>query len=153
MLGRPAASPLFWLPLFSPDLIMTAPTVLLVDEDLDSLTIYSLMLEHHGYRVLRARGAEDAILLIADTLPDIVVTELRVAAYGGISLAEHLKRESRTARVPILAVTSFPVRSGWHTSGLASCDTYLAKPCAPSRLLAEVERCVAPLLQGKLPLA
>jgi DNA-binding response OmpR family regulator len=132
---------------------MPTHTVLLVDEDLDSLTIYSLMLEHHGYRVLRAHGGEDAIRLTSDTLPDVVVTELRVAVSEGLSLAEHLKRDSRTAGVPILAVTSFPVRSGWHASGLAACDSYLAKPCAPSRLLAEVERCVSSLIQGNLPLS
>jgi two-component system, cell cycle response regulator DivK len=131
---------------------MANPTVLLVDDDFDSLTIYALMLEHHGYRVLRARGGEDALRLMADTLPDVVVTELRISASEGLSLAEHLKRDSRTAGVPVLAVTSFPVRSGWHASGLAVCDTYLSKPCAPSRLLAEVERCVSPLLQGDLPL-
>jgi DNA-binding response OmpR family regulator len=131
---------------------MSTPTVLLVDDDLDSLTIYSLMLEHHGYRVLRARGGEDAIRLTLETLPDVVVTELRVSTSEGVSLAEHLRRDSRTAEVPILAVTSFPVRSGSHASGLAACDRYLAKPCAPSRLLVEVERCVSSTLQGNLPL-
>jgi two-component system, cell cycle response regulator DivK len=132
---------------------MATPTVLLVDDDPDSLTIYTLMLEHHGYRVLRARGGEDALRLTTDTLPDVVVTELRISASDGLSLAEHLRRDSRTARVPILAVTSFPVRSGWHASGLAACDSYIAKPCSPSRLLAEVEKCVVPLLQGDLPLS
>lgn len=119
---------------------MTMRTVLLVDEDLDSLNIYSLMLEHHGYQVLRARGSDEALRLTTAHVPDVVVTELHVSGVMGRSLAEHLKRDSRTASVPILAVTSFPVRSGRQSAGLAVCDAYLAKPCSPSRLLREVER-------------
>ncbi|CAN5786129.1 response regulator [soil metagenome] len=115
-------------------------TVLLVDRDPDSLTIYSLILEHHGYRVLLAQNGEEAFRIAAAQRPDVVVTELHIPGIEGQTLSEYLKRDSRTAGVPILAVTSFPVSSGRHESGLAVCDGYLAKPCAPSRLLVEVER-------------
>jgi two-component system, cell cycle response regulator DivK len=119
---------------------MTPRTVLLVDEDQDSLNIYSLMLEHHGYRVLRACGGDEGFLIASTERPDVVVTELHVSGVDGRSLAEQLKRDKRTARLPLVAVTSFPVRSGRHTSGLAVCDARLSKPCSPSRLLREVER-------------
>jgi DNA-binding response OmpR family regulator len=119
---------------------MTTRTILIVDEDTDSLNIYSLMLEHHGYRVLRARGGDEAYRLASMEMPDLVVTELLVSDVEGRSLAELLKSDDRTTRVPLLAVTTFPVRSGRPTSGLAACDAFLAKPCAPSRLLEEVER-------------
>jgi two-component system, cell cycle response regulator DivK len=118
-------------------------TVLLVDQDPDSLTVYSLFLEHHGYRVLLAQNGDEAFRIAAAQLPDVVITELYIPGIEGQTLSEYLKRDARTAAVPILAVTSFPISSARHASGLAACDGYLAKPCAPSRLLVEVERWVS----------
>jgi len=116
------------------------PTVLLVDQDPDSLTVYSLMLEHHGYRVVLAQNGDEALRIATAQPPDVVVMELYLPPIEGQSLSEYLKRDSRTAGVPILAVTSLSVSQDLYETGLSACDGYLAKPCAPSRLLAEVER-------------
>jgi chemosensory pili system protein ChpA (sensor histidine kinase/response regulator) len=132
---------------------MNPRTVLLVDEDLDSLNIYSLILEHHGYRVLRARGGDEGYQLAASELPDVVVTELHLSSVQGRSLAEQLRHDARTAVLPLVAVTSFPVKSGRHTSGLAACDAHLAKPCSPSRMLREVERWATRIHAEPLPTA
>ncbi len=132
---------------------MSPRTVLLVDEDQDSLNIYSMILEHNGYRVLRARGGDEGFQLAASELPDVVVTELHLSGVEGRSLAEQLKIDARTAALPLVAVTSFPVKSGGHTSGLAACDARLAKPCSPSRLLREVERWSVRVRSEPLPTA
>jgi two-component system, cell cycle response regulator DivK len=131
---------------------MTTRTVLLVDEDQDSLTIYSLMLEHHGYRVIPARHGQEAFALADGELPDVVVTELHVSGVDGLSLAEQLKRNPRTVGIPLLAVTSFPVKTGHHAAALAACDVHLSKPCSPSRLLAEVERLTARMPAASIPM-
>lgn len=117
---------------------MPSRTVLLVDPDGDSLTIYSLILEHHGYRVLRARTPEDGLRLAIEQRPDVVVAELFLAPVEGKPLPDRLRQEAWSAGVPIVALSTLALAQT--RAGLGVCDGYLLKPCVPTRLLAEVER-------------
>jgi two-component system, cell cycle response regulator DivK len=118
---------------------MSNITVLLVDPDPDSLIIYTLMLEHHGYSVLRAGGASEGYRVARDSQPAVVITEIHLPGDSD-PLSRQLKADPATARTPVIAVTSLPVRPGRHAEALAACDGVLAKPCVPSRLLEEVRK-------------
>src|SRR5690606_16450194 len=69
---------------------MAASTVLLIDNDQDSITIYSLILRHHGYEVVPATDGETGLRLALELKPDIVVTELFLPQLQGPSLLEGL---------------------------------------------------------------
>lgn len=118
---------------------MPPQTVLLVDRDLDSLNIYSLMLEHHGYRVVRADSDEGGFRAACDAEPSLVITELFLSGSApGALLVERLKQDPRTLHLPVLAVSTRTVAPNHPL--LDACDTYLSKPCVPTRLLQEVQR-------------
>ena len=114
-------------------------TVLLVDEDRDSLAIYSMILEHHGFHVLRAPTEDDGFRAACEDDPDLVVTELFVLHRPPREcLAERLRGDPRTAHLPLVALSTVALLSD-HPA-LRVCDSYLSKPCVPSRLLREVQR-------------
>lgn len=117
-------------------------TVLLVDPDQDSRAIYATLLRHCGYRVLVATDGVAGILLAREHRPDLIVTELFVSSARGWKVPEMLKRDPRTAEIPILALTAYAFTSDEERAYSAGCRGFLPKPCEPSRLLAEVQRFV-----------
>jgi two-component system, cell cycle response regulator DivK len=123
---------------------MSPKTVLLVEDSEDTRDIYGTMLQHHGYRVLEAASGEDGIRMAKSELPDIIVMNLSLPEVDGISAAHTLKRDAQTGRIPIIACTGFVVEDGGDQAEDAGCDSYLEKPCEPTRILEEVQRFIGP---------
>ena len=122
----------------------TAPeTVLIIDPDPDSRYMYAALLRHHGFRVVEASNGADGIMAACAVPPDLIITELLVPSGTGWKVPKLLKRDPRTAGIPILALTSRVVPGGRERALAAGCERYLAKPCEPSRLLGEVQELLA----------
>jgi DNA-binding response OmpR family regulator len=127
---------------------MDGPTVLLIDSDRDSLNIYSLILRHHGFRVLLAEDGDAGIALACESQPDLIVLEPFVPGVRGLPLLELLRDEERTARLRVLLVTSVPSMVDRLTTVVPWADRYLVKPCQPRYFLAEVQRRLEPALSA-----
>lgn len=126
---------------------MNTPTVLLIDGDSDSLTIYSLILEHHGFTVLRAVDGDEGFRMACEHRPTLVVLEPYVPTSGDHPIMELLHLDDRTTGLPVLLVTAVPGL----LEGLArerEAGGYLTKPCQPRRFLAEVQRRLEPPILG-----
>lgn len=119
------------------------PVVLLVDPDKDNRQIYATWLRHCGYGVLEAKNGVEGILLAREHQPDVIVTELFVPTTRGWKVPEVLKRDPRTAKIPILALTAYAFATDEERAWSAGCDGFLSKPCEPSRVAEEVRRLVA----------
>lgn len=115
---------------------MPPQKVLLVDRDRDSLAIYTLMLEHHGYQVIAAANMPSAIRGAMEERPDVVIADRFTLLLDEVPLESWLDADERTAHLPVITLDSAPlptVRSVRTERGYA-----LAKPCEPSRLLGAV---------------
>jgi CheY-like chemotaxis protein len=121
---------------------MSPATVLLIDNDEDSVTIYSMILEHHGYRVLHAGDGESGLRLAREARPDLVISELFLTRLTEPTVAEMLRSDERTAHLPLILLDSISAYQPEVLDRLQRC-TRLTKPCEPSRLLGEVERLLA----------
>lgn len=116
--------------------------VLLVDRDTDSLAIYTLILEHHGFQVLAAVDVSTGLRLAERERPDVVVADRLTLRLGESPLELGLYCDERTARLPVITLDSAPmptVRSVRTERGYE-----LAKPCEPSRLLGAVRSLLEP---------
>lgn len=116
-----------------------APSVLLIDSDADSITIYSLILQHHGYEVLAARDSESGFRMALDRRPDLVISEMFLPPLEGRPLVEKLRENEVTARTPMILLDSI-ASYGNEVGDFGSSAMRLTKPCEPSRLVVEVER-------------
>lgn len=119
--------------------------VLIIDPDPDSRCIYATLLRHLGYRVAEARNGVHGILAAREQQPDLIVTELFVPSGRGWKVPELLKRDPRTAEIPIVALTAHALPGDEERALSAGCDRYLAKPCEPLRLLQEIRRMLRPV--------
>jgi two-component system, cell cycle response regulator DivK len=123
-------------------------TVLLVEDSDDTREIYTTILRHHGYRVVEASTGPDGITTAKSELPDVIVMNVGLPGIDGLSATHMLKQDSATAGIPIIACTAFVVEDGGDTAEQAGCDSYLEKPCDPTRVLAEVQRFIGPARAG-----
>ena len=113
---------------------MAGKRILVVDDDPDVRLLFRLIFESVGYQVDEARNGVAALILIKDSLPDLVVTDMVMPDMDGLELIRRLRADVRTAQLPILAVTAH-ARSRDLASGA---DQVLDKPIDRSRLLATV---------------
>ena len=80
--------------------------VLVVDDDPKAVEIISTYLEHANHTVLRAYSGSEAIHIAKSQTPDLIVLDLMMPEISGFEVVEDLKLDKRTAKIPIIIVTS-----------------------------------------------
>ena len=116
------------------------PANILVVEDEPAIQeLIAANLLHAGHHVLRANDAEEAALLVRDTLPDVVLLDWMLPGMTGLELARRLRAEERTAEVPIIMLTARGEEMD-RVSGLeAGVDDYVVKPFSTRELVARIK--------------
>ena len=114
-------------------------TILVVEDEPSIQELIAASLQHSGHRAMRADSAEEAVRLVNETLPDVVLLDWMLPGMSGIQYARRLRSEERTRDLPIIMLTA---RSEEHdkVAGLeAGADDYLTKPFSPRELLARIK--------------
>lgn len=117
-------------------------TVLIVEDNEDNRIVYSTILRHHGFRVCEALDGEEGIDKARRELPDIILMDISIPVIDGWQVTETLKRETATKGIPIIALTAHAMPGDRQRAMAVGCDGYLAKPCEPRAVLAEVNRLI-----------
>ncbi len=115
-------------------------TILLVEDNEDNRTVYRTILEHFGYEVIEARNGEDGIRMARDELPDLILMDISIPVIDGWEATRILKADEKTSEIPIIALTAHALATDRAKAEEIGCDGYLAKPCEPRRVVAEVEK-------------
>jgi putative two-component system response regulator len=116
----------------------TGGTVLVVD-DLDAnLRALEAVLLDEGYRVLLARNADEALELIDEHPPDIVVSDIRMPGRDGFDLCRALKSSPSTWLIPVILLTGATEPQDRIRAIESGANDFLAKPIDQSELRARV---------------
>jgi two-component system cell cycle response regulator DivK len=116
------------------------PLVLVVDDFADNREMYSEFLSYSGYEVIEARNGKEAIEAAVDKTPDIIVMDLSLPVMDGWEATRRLKADQRTHAIPVVALTGHVLAGHSQGAREAGCDSFLAKPCLPDQLVAEIKR-------------
>ena len=117
---------------------MTGKTILIVDDEAPIRQMVSLALERAGYVVLQAADASEALLVIHEQLPDLVLLDWMMPAMSGIELARRLRRDDYTRELPIILLTARGEEDDRIHGFDAGADDYITKPFSPRELLARI---------------
>ena len=116
------------------------PLVLLVDDYDDARELYGTYLAIHGYRVEEASDGHGAVEKALRLLPDIILMDLSLPGIDGWDVTSRLKRDDRTAHIPIIAFTAHALPKEIARALAVGCDAIITKPCLPEVLVKEIVR-------------
>jgi chemosensory pili system protein ChpA (sensor histidine kinase/response regulator) len=103
-------------------------SIFLVDDELHVAQILGRRLEREGYSIETARDGVEAFDRIAESLPDVIISDLQMPRLDGLGLAEQLKADPRTASIPIVMLTSRGHRADDETVSRTNIVRLIAKP-------------------------
>ena len=118
--------------------------ILLVDDYQDGREMYADSLRFAGYRTLEASSGPEALQLALDRRPSLILMDLSLPGIDGWEVTARLKKDTRTRHIPIVALTAHALQEERERAERAGCDAFVAKPCLPEELLAEVQRLLTP---------
>ena len=112
--------------------------LLVVDDEPNLLRAVAVTLRAEGYDVTTARSGAEALVRVAESLPDLIVSDVRMPGFDGFQLARQLRSSSRTELVPIVFLTAKDEVADRVAGFRSGVDAYLTKPFEPDELLAVV---------------
>jgi two-component system phosphate regulon response regulator PhoB len=131
---------------------VTNKTLLLVEDDRALADLVSFHFERAGYSVTRTGDGEEALILVDEVKPDVILLDWMIEGISGIEVCRRLRRRSATANVPIMMLTARGEEGDRIRGFDTGADDYVTKPFSPRELVARVGavlRRVRPALAGE----
>jgi len=117
---------------------MTGTRLLLVEDDAALADLLTWHFARESFDVARTADGEEALLLAAETPPDIVILDWMIEGVSGIEVCRRLRRSPATANVPIIMLTARGEESDRIRGLETGADDYVTKPFSPRELVARV---------------
>ncbi len=113
--------------------------ILIVEDEKDILKMLEYNLKKEGFRTISAYDGEDALDLASREYPDLVILDLMLPGMDGLEVCKELKRESKTASIPIIMLTAKSQESDKVVGLELGADDYITKPFSPRELIARIK--------------
>jgi DNA-binding response OmpR family regulator len=113
--------------------------LLIVEDNARLLRVIAVYLEKAGFEIMTARDGGDALLRLAETIPDLIVSDIMMPGTDGLTLAASVRSNARTDLIPIIFLTAKERREDRIAGFRAGVDAYLVKPFEPEELVAVIE--------------
>src|ERR1700719_216633 len=114
------------------------PSVLIVEDESALCTLLRYNLEREGYRVFEARNGDEALIVAAETSPDLIVLDWMLPELSGIEVCRRLRAKGESRNVPIIMLTA----RGEETDRIRGLDTgaddYIVKPFSMTEFMARL---------------
>jgi two-component system phosphate regulon response regulator PhoB len=114
------------------------PRVLVVDDEAAIRDMIRFALERAKMDVMTAADAQEALLRISESRPDIILMDWMMPGVSGVELTRRLRRDSYTEDIPIIMLTAKVTEDDKVTGLEAGTDDYVIKPFSPRELLARI---------------
>lgn len=112
--------------------------LLVVDDEPNLLRAVAATLRAEGYEVQTARSGAEALLRVAEQLPDLIISDVRMPGMDGYAFARQLRQASHTDLIPIVFLTARDQTEDRIEGFRAGVDAYLTKPFEPDELIAVI---------------
>ena len=113
--------------------------LLLIDDDPNLILLVKDYLEFRGYEVITAENGREALEVLDQDVPDLIICDVMMPEMDGYALVEHVREDPRTNWIPVLFLSA-KGQSQDKVKGLnKGADVYMVKPFEPEELVAQVE--------------
>jgi chemosensory pili system protein ChpA (sensor histidine kinase/response regulator) len=118
---------------------------LVVDDSITVRRVTQRLLERHGMRVMTAKDGVDALSILQDHLPDVILLDIEMPRMDGYELASQVRADARLAEIPIVMITSRVGEKHRARAIELGVNDYLGKPYQENQLLDAIE----PLVEAR----
>ena len=118
-------------------------TILIVEDNELNMKLFRDLLEAHGYDTLEAKNGKDALKLIRDHQPDLIIMDMQLPEVSGLEVTRQIKNDDEIKAIPVVAVTAFAMKGDEEKFRAGGCEAYIAKPISVSQFVDTVKRFVA----------
>ncbi len=115
-----------------------SPLILLVDDEQANLELFSTILQDEGYRILTAEGVQDALRLLSDNKPDLIISDIYMPEVGGFEFYERVQKIPELRSVPFIFLSALADRAHVREGKELGADDYLTKPIDVDELITTV---------------
>lgn len=119
--------------------------VLYIEDNIDNMTLVKRVLEVEGYEVIGAKNGTEGLAKAKTLDLDLVITDINLPDIDGYAITETLKKDTKTAHIPVIAMTANVMKKDREQIHEVGCDGYIAKPIDIDVLPDQVEN----FLKGK----
>ena len=113
--------------------------ILLVDDEPDTLQVYSDLLSTEGYDVTTAASGDQATRLINGYRPDLILLDVMMPGKNGVEVARELSLRKDTKDIPIVLITALGPDNEFEIQSVPGVRRLIYKPCRPRTLLEGVD--------------
>jgi CheY-like chemotaxis protein len=103
-------------------------SILVVDDNLANARLVSYLLERKGYLVRTAVDAQDALAVLENFQPELILMDIQLPGMDGLALTRRLKADPRRRHIAIVALTAYAMKGDEERAKEAGCDGYVSKP-------------------------
>ncbi len=116
---------------------------LVVDDSLTMRKVLGRLLEREGFEVLVAKDGMDAMQLLQETVPDIILTDIEMPRMDGFGLSRNIRDDARTANTPLIMISSRTADKHQNLAQDIGVDAFFGKPVQDDELIAKVNALIA----------
>lgn len=102
--------------------------ILVVEDNMDNMTLISDVLQSLNYDVLQAHDGEEGVSVAEQEMPDLILMDLSLPKMDGWTATRILKGNDTLKQIPIIALTAHAMVGDRERALEAGCDDYVSKP-------------------------
>lgn len=121
---------------------------MVVDDEADIREILTFNLQNEGYRVVAAQSAEEALDLIEQQTPQLILLDVMMSGMSGFNMADLLRRQN--SKIPIIFLTAKNTENDMLTGFSIGADDYIRKPFSIREVIARVKSVLRRTNEDKL---
>jgi CheY-like chemotaxis protein len=117
-------------------------TIVVAEDNAVNRELIRELLECRGFAVTEACDGEEALKRIAESSPDLVLTDIDMPVLDGFGLVRRIRDDSALCALPVVALTAFAMDGDREKGLMHGFDGYVTKPIDSAVLIGEILRCL-----------
>jgi PAS domain S-box-containing protein len=122
----------------TPDTTDRPPRILIVDDERHNRQLLEVMLTPEGFHLLTAASGEEALAMVAEQAPDLILLDIMMPGMDGYQVAQQIKANIVTQNIPVIMVTALDDRNARMLGLSAGAEDFLTKPVDRAELTVRV---------------
>ncbi len=113
--------------------------VLVVDDEIHIVQVVAIKFRNNGFDVITCENGAQALKIVSNAKPDVIVTDFQMPVMTGLELVENLRKQPDTAKIPVIMLTARGFAIEDRQKKELNISACLSKPFSPRELLQSVE--------------